>query len=60
MVPRGLINLKTILKYPRELATFGNKVSSFNSMEEIVILQGDNSPRVIASFDVGSTYNVYS
>ena len=58
---RGLINLKNNIEIStRELATFGNKVTSFNSMEEIVILQGDNSSRVIASFDVGSTYNVYS
>ena len=58
---RGLINLKNNIELStRELATFGNKITSFNSMEEVVILQGDTSSRVIASFDVGSTYNVYS
>ena len=71
---RGLVNLKNNIEIStREAASFGNKSTSYNSMESSVLLPGDNgipgigavSPsdlsaaRTVASFDTGSTYNVY-
>ena len=71
---RGLINLKNNIEIStREVASFGNKSTSYNSMEQIILLPGDNgipgsggvasgvlsTARLVASFDTGSTYNVY-
>lgn len=71
---RGLVNLKNNIEIStREAATFGNKVTSFNSMEQTILLPGDNgisgtgavtdatisAAKLVASFDAGSTYNVY-
>jgi len=71
---RGLVNLKNNIEIStREAASFGNKITSYNSMEQIILLPGDNgipgsggvsssdlsSARLVASFDTGSTYNVY-
>jgi len=71
---RGLINLKNNIEIStREAATFGNKVTSFNSMEQTILLPGDNgisgtgavqqatlnAAKLVASFDASSTYNVF-
>ncbi len=71
---RGLVNLKNNIEIStREAATFGNKVTSFNSMEQVVLIPGDNgipavgavtasqlgAAKLVASFDAGSTYNVF-
>lgn len=71
---RGLVNLKNNIEIStREAATFGNKVTSFNSMEQVVLIPGDNgipgvgavtqsqlgAAKLVASFDAGSSYNVY-
>ena len=71
---RGLVNLKNNIEIStREAATFGNKVTSFNSMEQSILLPGDNgipgvgavtaamlsAAKLVASFDAGSTYNVF-
>jgi len=71
---RGLVNLKNNIEIStREAATFGNKVTSFNSMEQVILIPGDNgipgtgavtpavlgAAKLVASFDAGSTYNVF-
>ena len=71
---RGLVNLKNNIEIStREAATFGNKVTSFNSMEQTILLPGDNgipgtgavqvatlnAAKLVASFDASSTYNVF-
>ncbi len=71
---RGLVNLKNNIEIStREAATFGNKVTSFNSMEQTVLIPGDNgipgvgavtqsqlsAAKLVASFDASSTYNVF-
>ena len=57
---RGLINLKNNIEIStREAASFGNKITSYNSMEEQIILPSDNNTDLIASFDASGTYNVF-
>ena len=71
---RGLVNLKNNIEIStREAASFGNKITSYNSMEQIILLPGDNgipgsgavasgdlsTARLVATFDTGSTFNVY-
>lgn len=71
---RGLVNLKNNIEIStREAATFGNKVTSYNSMEQTVLIPGDNgipgvgavtssqlsAAKLVASFDAGASYNVY-
>jgi hypothetical protein len=71
---RGLVNLKNNIEISmREVATFGNKVISFEGMEQVILIPGDNgipgtgavtsvilnAAKLVASFDSGSTYNVF-
>jgi hypothetical protein len=57
---RGLVNLKNNIEIStREAASFGNKVTSYNSMEEVLLLPSDDSTKLVASFDASSTYNVF-
>lgn len=57
---RGLVNLKNNIELStRELASFGNKITTYVTMDEFVIAQSDNSSRVLAEFDPTGQYNVF-
>lgn len=56
----GLVNLKNNIELStRETAVLGDKVTSYNTMEETTILPSDDSGDLIASFDASSNYNVF-
>ena len=71
---RGLVNLKNNIEIStKEISTFGNKVISFESMEQVILIPGDNgipgtgavtpvilnAAKLVASFDADKIYNVF-
>ena len=57
---RGLVNLKNNIELStRELASFGNKITTYVTMDEFVIAQSDRGTRVLAEFDPTGQYNVF-
>jgi len=57
---RGLVNLKNNIELStRELASFGNKITTYVTMDEFVISQSDRGNRVLAEFDPTGQYNVF-
>ena len=57
---RGLVNLKNNIEIStRELAAFGNKETTYVTMDQFVVSQSDDNTRVLAEFDPTGQYNVF-
>jgi hypothetical protein len=57
---RGLVNLKNNIEIStRELDAFGNKETTYVTMDEFVITPSDTNSRVLAEFDVQGQFNVF-